>query len=82
MSRRIENHCVDCGLPCLGKLCPYRNVPVDYCDDCGDEGAKYRIEGDDLCETCLEKRIRESFDNLTLSEKAEAVDIDLGEINN
>ena len=43
MSRRIENHCVDCGLPCLGSSCPYRNVPVDYCDDCGDEGAKYHF---------------------------------------
>lgn len=81
MSRRIENHCVDCGLPCLDSSCPYRNVPVDYCDDCGDEGAKYRSDGDDLCEDCAKARIKEAFDDLTLSEQAEAVGIDLSEIN-
>lgn len=81
MSRRIENHCVDCGLPCLGSSCPYRNVPVDYCDGCGDEGAKYRSDGDDLCEDCAKARIKEAFDDLTLSEQAEAVGVDLSEIN-
>ena len=81
MSRRIENHCVDCGLPCLGSSCPYRNAPVDYCDDCGDEGAKYRSDGDDLCEDCAKARINDAFDDLTLSEQAEAVGVDLSEIN-
>lgn len=80
MSRRIENHCVDCGLPCVGNLCAYRNVSVDYCDDCGEE-AEYCVDGEDLCETCTEKRIREVFDDLTLSEKAEAMNIDLSRIN-
>lgn len=77
MSAKIENHCVDCGLPCLGRSCPYRDVPVDYCDDCGNEGIKYCIDGDDLCEDCAEERIQEFFDDLTISEKAEALDVDL-----
>lgn len=81
MSRRIENQCVDCGLPCLGSSCPNRNVPVDYCDDCGNEGAEYHIDGADLCESCAEKRINDAFEELMLSEKAEAVGIDLSEIN-
>ncbi|MBQ2397776.1 MAG: hypothetical protein II304_12210 [Bacteroidales bacterium] len=81
MSRQIENQCIDCGLHCIGNACRYRNVVVDYCDDCGDEGARYRIDSDDLCEDCVKARIKEAFDDLTLSEQAEAVDIDLSEIN-
>lgn len=81
MSRRIENHCVDCGLPCIGDSCPCRNVVVDYCDDCGDLGAKYRIDGDDLCDDCVKARLKDAFDDLILSEQAELVDIDLREIN-
>lgn len=80
--RRIENHCVDCGLPCLENSCPYRNVSVYYCDECGEEGAEYRIDNDDLCGGCVEQRIKEAFNELTLSEKAKAVDINLNEINN
>ena len=81
MSRKIENRCVDCGLPCLGESCRHQNVPVDYCDDCGGDGAEYRIDSDDLCETCAEDRIREVFDDLTLLEKAKAVDVDLNKID-
>ena len=33
--KRLENWCVDCGLPCLGNRCPNRNVEVHYCDKCG-----------------------------------------------
>lgn len=36
---RYEDHCVDCpaGMPCFGKSCPLVNVPVYYCDKCGEE---------------------------------------------
>lgn len=56
-----ENHCVDCGLPCIGSNCPNMNVPVYYCDDCGDEidfDDVYDVYGDDLCEDCLKERFR------------------------
>ena len=56
MSKKIENHCVDCGLPCIGNLCPFRNVSVYYCDECGDEGAEYKLDGNDLCEDCAKER--------------------------
>lgn len=82
MSRKIENHCVNCVLPCIGSSCPYHDVPVDYCDACGDEGAIYRIDGEDLCEDCAEERVKEIFDDMTLSEKAEVVNIDLEKISN
>lgn len=81
MSRKYENQCVDCGLPCLGNSCRYRNVPVDYCDECGSEYAEYRIDGEDLCEDCVKEQIRDAFNDLTLSEQAELLDIDLDTID-
>lgn len=81
MGKMIENHCVDCGLPCIGDSCPYRNVLVYYCDDCGCDRAKYYIDGNDICEDCAKERIIDAFDDLTLSEQAKAVGVDLSEID-
>ena len=60
---RYENHCCDCavpGYPCLGSSCPNRNVPVYYCDRCGDEidGDIYDADGEELCEDCLKDMFR------------------------
>ena len=60
---RYENHCCDCavpGYPCLGSSCPNRNVPVYYCDECGDEidGDIYDADGKELCEECLKDMFR------------------------
>ena len=74
---KIENRCVDCGLPCLGNACSYRNVRVFYCDQCGEEGADYRIEEEDYCEDCAKKYIQEAFYDLSLTERAEALGIDI-----
>lgn len=73
--RLIENHCVDCGLPCMGKSCPYMNVPVDYCDECTVEIASYNIDGEDLCKICAQKLLQEQFDDLTILEKAKALGV-------
>lgn len=54
--QRIENDCVDCGLPCLGDSCRYRNVPHYYCDCCGYEDKLYYYDSEELCEECLLKR--------------------------
>lgn len=80
MSKRTENRCVDCGLPCLGRVCPNYSVSVYHCDDCGCEGAEYRVDGDDLCKECTKIRIKEVFDNLTLREQADVLGVDLSEI--
>lgn len=77
MSKKIENQCVDCGLPCLGESCSCRNVRVFYCDMCGSEDAVYRIYNNDYCEECAKKYLKDSFDELTLSEKAEILNIDI-----
>ena len=62
MSLKYEDRCCDCatpGYPCLGSSCPNRNVPVYYCDKCGDElDEVYVVEGDDLCEDCLKDMFR------------------------
>ena len=55
--RKIENDCVDCGLPCLGEGCPYRNVPHYYCDKCGDEAPLYHYDGEELCINCIEEKL-------------------------
>ncbi len=57
-----ENECVDCGLPCLGNACPYRNVARRYCDKCKEEifGDYYEDDGDELCACCLLERFRVS----------------------
>lgn len=60
---KVENHCVDCGLPCTSS-CPYKRVEVYYCDECGDECGDevYDVDGADLCEYCLKKRFRKELD--------------------
>ena len=54
--KRIEDHCVNCGLPCLGGTCSNRNVEVYYCDECDDEITEvYEVDDEELCEDCLKK---------------------------
>lgn len=81
--RKYENQCVGCpeGMGCIGSSCPYVNVAIDCCDECGSENAEYRIDGDDLCEDCAKKYLKSTFDDLSLSEMAEAVDVDLQTID-
>ncbi len=59
---RYEDRCCDCavpGYPCQGSSCPNRNVPVYYCDKCGDElDDIYDADGEELCEDCLKDRFR------------------------
>lgn len=56
--KEIVNECVGCPpeMGCLGSTCPYVNVTRYYCDRCGEEiypEELYRVEDDDLCESCL-----------------------------
>ena len=76
--KRIENECVGCpaGMPCLGDSCPKRHVEHIYCDRCGDE-ADYRLEDEDLCESCLKTALHEEFDSLSFVEQAEYLCISL-----
>lgn len=52
---KYENECVSCGLPCLGDICPNRNVARYYCDRCGNEEKLYHYDNKELCEECLLK---------------------------
>lgn len=54
---KTESGCVNCGLPCIGKACPYHTVEIHYCDECDEElDDIYEVDGDELCEYCLKKR--------------------------
>lgn len=53
--KKIENECVDCGLPCLSSSCPNLNVIRYYCDRCGNEDKLYYYDNEELCEECLLK---------------------------
>lgn len=55
----ITDECVDCGLPCLGKACPYKNVKRFYCDRCGEETTIYHFEGEQLCIDCVASELLE-----------------------
>lgn len=79
---KYENQCVDCPkeMGCLGNSCRYRNVPVYYCDTCGDE-ADYEIDGDHYCEQHAKEYVEECWNDLSLDEQAEMLDIDLREVD-
>lgn len=72
--RKVENQCVDCGLPCIGDSCPHANAVVYYCDNCG-EYADYEIDGEDLCKECAERRLRDIFEDMPVSEQAEKLGV-------
>lgn len=71
---RIENHCVDCQLPCIGNQCPLRKVEVIICDECG-AYADYHIEGNDFCEDCAKEYLDDQWNGMTVSEKTQALNI-------
>ena len=76
---KYENYCCDCavpGYPCIGNSCPNVNVPVYYCDACEDETyAKYLVDNEHYCEAHAKQYMQDCFDCLTLSEKAEMLDV-------
>ena len=54
--KKVENDCVDCGLPCIGEGCEHYNVTHYYCDKCGDEcdgDDMYELDGQELCQYCV-----------------------------
>lgn len=55
--KTTENECVGCGQPCLGSICPHSYVERYYCDECGDECKLYKYDDEELCESCVTKRV-------------------------
>lgn len=70
----FENQCIDCGLPCMGYRCIYKNVEMHYCDHCGKE-AKFKIDENELCYNCANQLLDGNWEDLSISEKAETLDI-------
>jgi hypothetical protein len=51
---------------------------VYYCDICEDGTcAEYSIDGEHYCEDCAKVYLKETFEDLTLLEQAEALNIDM-----
>ena len=78
--RRTESGCVDCGLPCIGSACGHYRVTVFVCDDCGEDGAEYVVDGDELCEECARIRLDEAFHELSMAEQADLVGVEIRNI--
>ena len=76
---KYENHCCACavpGYPCMENSCPYVNVSVAYCDECSnDTYAQYDIDGEHYCEEHAKEYLKEVFEDLTISEQAEVLDV-------
>ncbi len=79
---KIRDECVGCPpeMGCLGSSCPYMNVEIRVCDKCGDN-ADYNLDGDDFCKRCAEDYLTECFRELDITEKAEALEIELEKLN-
>jgi hypothetical protein len=80
--KKVTNECVGCPpeMGCLGSSCRYMNVESYYCDQCGNV-AEYTIDGEDYCEECATEYMKEAFNNCSLSEMADMLDIYLGKID-
>lgn len=60
MGTKYENYCVDCHkeMGCTRPYCRNWNVPVWYCDRCGEENVDiYRVDGEELCAECALKSL-------------------------
>lgn len=73
MSIRRESDCVDCGLPCLGKMCPHWERVYCECDSCGSEDAIYHIDDSDYCENCAREYMNEEWLSKTNEQKAKSL---------
>lgn len=50
----FEDGCVDCGLPCLGDLCPHNKELHLICDCCKAESERlFACDDQQLCADCL-----------------------------
>lgn len=78
---KYEDQCVNCQLPCLGNSCPYKNVPVYYCDECKETCALCYIDGNVLCTDCAKEYLQESFDNLSIKEKSYILEANYSELS-
>ena len=74
---KIENNCYDCPRPCAG--CGRNHMEVHICDDCRDAYAEYVVDGDDLCEDCLVKRVQKDLTQLS-SDVAKRPDLNLWDV--
>lgn len=58
--KRVVDECCGCATdnyPCLGNSCPRKHVTRFYCDECKEETILYHFDGEELCLSCIHKRL-------------------------
>lgn len=71
---KYEDECVGCHreMGCLGRECPYSNIPHVYCDECKDETEKfYYYDGEWLCKDCYISVMLEEAETATAEDLIE-----------
>lgn len=81
---KYENQCCDCAVPaypCKESDCPLLRVPIYYCDYCGCNcNSLYDIEGEQYCEDCTKKYLKEVFEDLSVEEQAQILEVNMREV--
>lgn len=60
--KKLINDCYCCPRPCAG--CGRDKMEVRICDCCYNEYAEYVVDGEDLCEDCLQKQLRSELHDM------------------
>lgn len=73
---KYEDECVGCPpeMGCLGAACPNRNVERHVCDECGSE-ATCTLDGEELCDDCLNERLDNLWNEMRSEEKADLLEV-------
>ena len=83
--KQRRSDCLACGLPCLGRSCPHHLVDRILCDFCleyehEETDAKYRLDGIDLCESCLYDAVIDYVKEMSISEIKEKLGLNIERI--
>lgn len=62
MAHFYRDECADCGFPCQGSSCMYKNVLHKICDKCKDDVRYlYDYNGEELCRSCYDDKVIEDL---------------------
>ena len=62
MAHFYRDECADCGFPCQGSSCIYKNVLHKICDKCKDDVRYlYDYNGEELCRSCYDDKVIEDL---------------------
>lgn len=76
---KYEDECVGCApeLGCTAPWCDRLSVERYYCDKCGAAADYVLDDGEELCEDCAATELDAQWNDLSLDEKADLLDVAL-----